>query len=454
MSIRLVALLCLGFWAGYLSAAVNAAPPKEHINLAGQWDLTIKYGRQELHGFLLLRQNGNDLEGDGRDHADFKLHGAVDPSKNPPRVVWTRQYLDAHAGEPATFSGDLRFQRDLPDMSGQYDVWAAQPGQQITKKSALHGGWEAGMLERRTPGFSPTYLTPGDYLINGDSYVKRGDYRNAVNNFTDAIRLNPKDALPYLSRGSAYNRLGQPEKALADFTQAINLDPDDALAFVNRGLAHAKLGHLPEAIADCTTAIKLNPKDSLAYRQRGTCLLNLRHYDKALEDYNQATILNPSDGQAHYYRGLSNSKLGRYQASVEDFSKAININAQDANAWRDRGRAYSELGDNDKAIDDYTEAVSLNPKDRLAYMGRGLAYAHRAVSLAKQGQEHKAIADDYRAVQDYARATPQNVQALLPVMLAGAVSVVALLGLVFLWRLIRSRRQASAKTNALDTSEM
>jgi regulator of sirC expression with transglutaminase-like and TPR domain len=49
------------------------------------------------------------------------------------------------------------------------------------------------------------------------------------------------------------------EKAIQDYNQAIELNPKDADAFIDRGVAYAKLKQFEKAIQDCissATAVK------------------------------------------------------------------------------------------------------------------------------------------------------------------------------------------------------
>ena len=41
------------------------------------------------------------------------------------------------------------------------------------------------------------------YYNQGNAYYKVGDYEGAIDNYNQAIKLNPKDAQAYLNRGNA-----------------------------------------------------------------------------------------------------------------------------------------------------------------------------------------------------------------------------------------------------------
>jgi tetratricopeptide (TPR) repeat protein len=67
------------------------------------------------------------------------------------------------------------------------------------------------------------------------------------------------------NRGLAYAKLKQFEKAIQDYDQAIELNPKDFNAFNNRGPAYAKLKQFEKAIQDYNQAIELNPKDARTF---------------------------------------------------------------------------------------------------------------------------------------------------------------------------------------------
>ena len=78
---------------------------------------------------------------------------------------------------------------------------------------------------------------------------------------------------------------------MQDFDDAISLDPTMALAYNNRGLAYVKLGQHEKAIADLTEAIRLNPQLAVAYNLRALAHAGLERYREAQQDVDEATEL-------------------------------------------------------------------------------------------------------------------------------------------------------------------
>ena len=66
-------------------------------------------------------------------------------------------------------------------------------------------------------------------------------------------------ALAYNNRGSAYSDKGQHDRAIQDYDQAIKLNPSNARAYYNRGIAYSAKGQHDRAIQDYDQAIKLDP---------------------------------------------------------------------------------------------------------------------------------------------------------------------------------------------------
>ena len=54
-------------------------------------------------------------------------------------------------------------------------------------------------------------------------YGDLGQYERAIQDYDEAIRLNPQNAKAYYNRGSAYGRIGKSIEAERDFAKAKEL---------------------------------------------------------------------------------------------------------------------------------------------------------------------------------------------------------------------------------------
>ncbi|GBU24155.1 tetratricopeptide repeat protein [Fibrobacteria bacterium R8-3-H12] len=207
----------------------------------------------------------------------------------------------------------------------------------------------------------------------------------------DGVENNNAEA--YYNQGFAYIKLkGDYDQAIEYFTQAIRLKPDYVDAYNDRGIAYYYKGDYDRAIADYSQAIRLKPDYADAYKFRGDIYYDKRDHDRAIADYSQAIKLKPDFADAYYNRGNAYYRKGDYDKAIADYSQAIKLEPNDAESYGRRGNAYSNKGDYDKAIADYSQAIKLKPDYDLVYYWRGDAYG-------RKGDYDKAIADYSQAIK-------------------------------------------------------
>ena len=160
------------------------------------------------------------------------------------------------------------------------------------------------------------------------------------------------------ARGDAYRKKGELDKAVADYTDAIRLDPKDAAAHAARGDVYRKKGELNKAIADYTEAIRLDPKNAAAHAARGVAYRMEAESDKAIADYIE--VINPQDAEAYAMRG----EQGDFDKAIADCTEAIRLDPKWAEAYYDRGSAYEKKGDKAKAEADFAQAKKLGYKGK------------------------------------------------------------------------------------------
>ena len=117
-------------------------------------------------------------------------------------------------------------------------------------------------------------------MRQGLAKVDRGEHRDAITDFDQAIQLQPDYVDAYYNRGVAKFHLGQSQIAISDYDIALRIQPDYAPAFVARGVAKASLGKHQDAIPDFDQAIQLEPDNATAYVNRGNARASLTNFCK------------------------------------------------------------------------------------------------------------------------------------------------------------------------------
>jgi tetratricopeptide (TPR) repeat protein len=226
----------------------------------------------------------------------------------------------------------------------------------------------------------------------GLAYVKKGEYDRAIQDYDEAIRLDPNFAKAFNNRGAAYAAKGENDRAIQDYDEAIRLNPNEAIPFGNRGFAYDKKGQYDRAIQDFDKVIQLNPNDAKAFYIRGLAYDHKGQYDRAIQDYDGAIRLDPNDAIAFWGRANAYDKKGQYDREIQDFDKVIRLMPNNADAFYNRGNAYDKKGQYDRAIQDYGEAIRLNPNSTMALENRGNTYRIK-------GQYDRAIQDLDEAIR-------------------------------------------------------
>lgn len=92
----------------------------------------------------------------------------------------------------------------------------------------------------------------------GWAYSKKGNYDRAIQDYDEAIRLNPSYAVAFSNRGMEYFAKGNYDRAIQDFDETIRLDPSKADKFLNRGMIRFFLGQFATAQPDLARALELD----------------------------------------------------------------------------------------------------------------------------------------------------------------------------------------------------
>ena len=107
----------------------------------------------------------------------------------------------------------------------------------------------------------------------GVAHKFKGEYDRALEDYDQAILLNPSFANAYNNRGVIYRLKGEYDRATRDYDQAIWLDNNIPATFYNRAIAHSEKENYDRAVGDFDVVLRFNPKNALALYGRGVARL-------------------------------------------------------------------------------------------------------------------------------------------------------------------------------------
>jgi len=240
------------------------------------------------------------------------------------------------------------------------------------------------------------------YNRRGLAHQGLGDLDRAINDYSEAIRLDAKTFFARVNRGWALNEKRDHERALLDLDEAIRLNATYAPAYNQRGNARRGMNDLDQALSDYSDAIRLDPNYARALANRGRVLIEKLEFDQAIVDLNEAIRLDPKMAQAFNYRAWALNEKKSYTRAFADANEAIRLDPKYAPSFNNRGNTYRARGDFERALADYSEAIRLDPNFSRAYGNRGRVYT-------MLGETDRARAD-YQRVLELPATTPYDRQ--------------------------------------------
>ncbi|MGB3760566.1 MAG: tetratricopeptide repeat-containing serine protease family protein [Rivularia sp. (in: cyanobacteria)] len=171
------------------------------------------------------------------------------------------------------------------------------------------------------PQQESSVLTADDFFIRGGKKSENQNYKGAIADYTQAIKLNPKYEEAYLKRGLNHAYLYDYQRAIADYNQAIKLNPNYEEAYIKRGYSRSNFKDVKGAIADYTQALKINPSNSETYLIRGLAWNQLKDSKKAIADYNRVLQLEKNTRLAaitYGSRGIARFSSGDKKGGLAD----------------------------------------------------------------------------------------------------------------------------------------
>jgi tetratricopeptide (TPR) repeat protein len=243
-----------------------------------------------------------------------------------------------------------------------------------TFPSDLAKGRKGGVVRAHTPEEKKA-LKHNERGLELFSSGKQGD---AIKEYQDAIRFDPKLAAAHNNLGSAYFAAGRFEEAAAAFRRAGELDSNYGQAFFNLALAQIKLGHEKEANETLNNAVR-------AYNAAGVAHLKAGRLNEAEEAFRGMLQIDPEYAPALMRVGLVCNAAGRYEEAARNVRRVTEREPDNSAAHEILAEALYGEKKYEEAAASAELALKLSPDS---------AYAHYLAGLARAtlGQREPALA--------------------------------------------------------------
>jgi tetratricopeptide (TPR) repeat protein len=214
-----------------------------------------------------------------------------------------------------------------------------------------------------------TDLYPDDpaYRNNlGWYYQKSGRFKEALEEYKTAVRINPNQALTYGGILWVYlEKLGKPDSALIWANKMISDNPQNTWSYYYLGSAWLTLDSIKNAVIAYQKAREINPYFLTNQYDLAHAYTIQGQYKEAIRILERILEINQSESSAY-------------------FEKILESNQNDPSAYYDLGINYQAIGNQDKARKSYSnfkkiateEWIKKRPNDAGTYIAIGTVTAH------------------------------------------------------------------------------
>jgi tetratricopeptide (TPR) repeat protein len=245
------------------------------------------------------------------------------------------------------------------------------------------------------------------YMNYGATRLAEGDSGLALQYFTQAEQISPRDAIIEINLARAYNTLSRPQDAEAGFRRALTDAPAYSPAYSSFARWLTAQGRLGEGLDMANKAVKLDPYDIVGRRTTLEVLAQQHNWLDLKQVATDSLVLYPDDDgmkssiqvaetgisavgvakmavlkeptvdhllnlSVHYY------EVRRYEDCIQSARAALKINPDLGEAYANIATAYHTMGKLDETIAALREEIRINPNLRSATHNLEIALAEKA----------------------------------------------------------------------------
>lgn len=231
------------------------------------------------------------------------------------------------------------------------------------------------------------------FFHTGEDFLKAGNYKDAITQFTSALSINPNYKDAYYMRALTYELTGDFQKAIDDLNRDVVFEPKNEELHYHLGVDYYKLQKYPEALNALHKATFLSHKFMEAYQQKILVLIAMDQSFNALK-VTDTTLALASNAKNYYLLGVVTERLNSLQKAESAYIKSIKEDKKFIDAYIALASLQVNLNKTDEAMNNCKEALKLDPNSKAALVTQSKVF------LKKQ---------DYRnAIDDISRAIVLN----------------------------------------------
>lgn len=250
---------------------------------------------------------------------------------------------------------------------------------------------------------SPAQIEKKDYGL-GEHYLSEGKFNEAVIEFQNVLKVNPKSVKGRLGLADAYLKKGWTTQAVLEYREVAKEDPLSLPAHLAMARYGVNSGQWTAVEPEIAAVLKIDPNNVEGLTFEGERQLALSHQKEAEEDFKKALALSPGSVPALVGMGDLYRNEEKTAEAADDYRKALSQDPSNALALTGMGFLDQSAGKIAEAKEEFQKAMEADKGD----LRSRILYTN---FLVGQGKTQEAI--------DLLKAVPKKAADLrIPVKIA------------------------------------
>ncbi|CAG2167724.1 unnamed protein product [Oppiella nova] len=198
----------------------------------------------------------------------------------------------------------------------------------------------------------------------------------AINEYREAIRLNPDYEHAFNNLGNLLKDSGNLEESKQLLISAVKIRPTFAAAWMNLGIVEMALKQYKEAEISYLNAIKHRTRYADCYYNLGNLYVKQKRFDDAYRVWRNATQLKPKLLSAFNNLILMLDNTGRYESAYLIALEALEYHSNESSLHFNVANVLGKMGKFNESEIHFEKAIALSPQKANYFANLGVLY-HR-----------------------------------------------------------------------------
>ena len=218
------------------------------------------------------------------------------------------------------------------------------------------------------------------------------DWKNELTLWADTARKSPDNFRAKLNLGVSYMSRGEYDKAIQEFRTSIQIKGDNPTAYNNLGVIYLEKEDFDQAIAHFRKAISFQSRYAEAHGNLANALAMKGSTDEAIEEEKRAISIDPKNLAYHFNLARLYEVKALWNEATMEYRETLRLDPKFFEARYQLGMIYTRLEKNKEAISEFEKAIELDPRS-------GKTYLMLAVNLMKGGDRENAARNLEKALR-------------------------------------------------------